>query len=331
MSLLQRIGIINLPGGTRIRGVDFDTAIGQFLERLRARGKSLNTLKAYGADLVDLQVFAITKGVTLAGLITDRLLEHWLDDMSNRRIALRTQARKLCAVRTFLKHARTEGWINRDYDPTSELGVRFRPRRVVAPELADLLAMIERITVVGENCVADLAAIRDRAMLRLALDAGLRIGEVSALDVPGAAGPQCTVDLKRRMVHVPAKGGGVDTVAIDAATCTLVERWLTVRAKMAHDGEVALFVSQRGRRFHRQGLHTMVRRRGEAAGLGGLHWHLLRHRRIGHIYETLGARVAQEHARHAQLATTENTYGAHAAKVSHQLIRQHAPLDGAAA
>lgn len=325
-----RAGIITLPGGTRLSAVTIDLAVEQFAARIRARGKAINTVKAYCADLADLQGFCATQGITLVGLISDRTLEHWLDDMTARGLERRTQARKLTAVRMFLKHARVEGWIQREYDPAKEVRVSYKPARVIAPELDQLLEMIEGIAVVGDTSRADLAAIRDKAMLRLALDSGLRIGEVAALDMPGE-GAQFTVDLKRRLVHVPRKGGGVDTIAIDTPTCAVLERWLGVRERMAAPDSSALFVSQRGRRFSRAQLHVIVGKRGEQAGLKGLHWHLLRHRRIGQIYEALGGKVAQDHARHAHLSTTENVYGAHASKVSHQLIRERAPLPEIAA
>lgn len=320
----RRPGLMIVAGGGVVQGAAIDDALTHYANRLRARGKALNTIKAYIADVVSLQVYLLTQGITLVGLVGRHNLEGWLDDCSAKGQSLRTQARRLTAVRGFLEHCRTEGWIR--HKPEDGVAVSFRARRVTAPEMAELVRLVESIRVTGSVAKANVAAIRDRAMLRLALDSGIRISEAATLDVPGSSDTRYTVDLKRHLVHVLGKGGGDDTVAIEPATSRFIEAWLEVRPTIAKASETALFVSQRGRRFSRGGLHELILRRAEHAGLGHVHWHLLRHRRIGEIYEKCGAKVAQQHARHAQQSTTENVYGAHASKVAHEVVRAMAPL-----
>lgn len=322
----KRPGIVIVAGGSRVQGVELDFAIEHFAERLRKRGKAANTIKAYVADVVSLQAYLVTRGITLVGLIAQRELEGWLDSLDAAGQCRRTQARRLTAVRKLLGHCRTEGWMRRDYEPERDVHVSFRARRVTSPEMADLIKMVEAIKVTGSDAHANVVALRDRAMLRLALDSGLRATELVQLDVPADAHTQYTVDLKRLLVQVQAKGGDDETVAIDPTTVRMVEQWLTVRSKMVRDDCPALFVTNRGGRFTRQALYDMVVRRAAAAGLGHVHPHLLRHRRIGDIYEACGPKVAQDHARHAHQSTTENVYGRHAAKVSHQVVRAMCPL-----
>ena len=314
-------GIIH-AGGTRVRAVEIDAAIEHFLARLK-RDCRPNTLRAYGADVADFQAFFAGRGKSLVGLITEADVERWLDDMSARGCCARTLARRLAVLRRLCRHCKVEGWLS--YDPTQDSKVRFRAKRVTAPEMAELLGMIDAIAPIGP------AALRDRALLRLTLDAGLRVGEVASLDVPaGQGGGAYTVDLERQLVHVPAKGAGDDTVCIDDTTVAMLRAWLAARGEVAKPDDTALFVSNRGRRFTRQGIHWLVRRRGEAAGLGELHMHLLRHRRIGDLLERCGTQVAQAHARHAHASTTQNTYGAHARQVLHNVIREQGGLPGRA-
>jgi site-specific recombinase XerD len=320
----KRPGLMIVGGGGVVQGITIDAALEHFTARLVARGKAVNTVKAYVADVMSLQLYLLTQGITLVGLIGKHNLEGWLDDCSDKGQSLRTQARRLTAVRRFLGHCRTEGWIR--HEPEAGVAVSYRARRVTAPEMADLARMVDAIRVTGTQAHQNIVAIRDRAMLRLALDSGIRISEAALLDVPGAHDTRYTVDLKRHLVHVLSKGGDDETVAIEPATSKYIEAWLKVRPSIAAAGETALFVSQRGERFSRGGLHELIVRRAAAAGLGHVHWHLLRHRRIGEIYEKCGAKVAQEHARHAQQSTTENVYGRHAAKVAHEVVRAMAPL-----
>jgi site-specific recombinase XerC len=197
--------------------------------------------------------------------------------------------------------------------------VRFRALRVIAPEADVIRSVIDRIAPIGWQ------ALRDRALLSLAFDAALRVQELLALDAPADSAPRHGVDLDRRLVHVPDKGGGDSTQAIGDTTVKRLREWLTARAQRlaqhpARDA-AALFLSQRGTRFTRQALWGLVKRRGAAAGVV-LHPHLLRHRRVGDVVETMGLQVGQHVARHRHASTTANVYGAHAAQVLHQRLRE---------
>jgi len=297
--------------------------IARYLDRLRRRGRASNTIKSYTTDLGQYVLHVRDRAdATLIALQSTRSVSAWLDRLSAEQVSPRSQARKLVVLRGFFKYCKTEGWIG--HDPTAGESVRFRSRRVTAPEMAALMAMVEGI---GRNNRMDR---RDRAMLRLALDGALRISEVAGLDIPGS-GSQCTIDIKRQLVHVAGKGGDTQTVAVNERTIRAVEEWLQIRSGMAGEGETALFVSTRGTRLSRQSLHVICKRRGEAAGLPALHWHLLRHRRLGDVYEQLGPKIAQAHARHASGSTTEQVYGAHSDSVTRALIRKHADVDVRAA
>ncbi len=293
--------------------------IASYIERLRRRGRAANTLAAYQSDLTQYALYVDARGDSaLIGLQSQRQVSGWLDALSAEGVIERSQSRKLTVLRGFFRFARAEGWLG--HDPTGDESVKFRAKRVIAPEMDALWLLVESIPRATRN------DLRDRAMLRLALDSAIRIGECAALDIPGV-GSQSTIDLPRKLVHVVGKGGDTETVAINDRTVRVVEEWLHIRPFAAVDGEVALFVSNRGRRMSRQGLHEMFKLRARGAGLSDLHWHLMRHRRIGQIYDTLGAKVAQAHARHANTATTENVYGHHGESTTRALIRNHADLD----
>lgn len=312
---MPRKGILT-TGGAQLRAVELDFAIEHFLSRKAKRGHAANTLRVYGQALADLQAYLAGHGITLVGLIAERHVEGWADDMAARKMAPRTIALRLTVLRQLIAHALTEGWIQ--HDPASATRVRFRGKRVIAPEADAIRAMIDRIAPLGwQN-------LRDRALLSLTFDAGLRASEVCALDAPGPKAAH-TVDLERRLVHVPAKGGGDETVCIGDTTAARLRDWLSARPATA-DG--ALFVSQRRARFTRQALYFLVKRRGAAAGIV-VHPHLLRHRRIGDVVERMGLDVARGHARHRHTSTTANVYGGHAVQVIHQRIREAGdPLAG---
>ncbi len=249
------------------------------------------------------------------------MVDRWLDRLGHRGLSPRTQARKLVVLRQLVAHAQREGWLQ--HDPTKDCGVRFETLPVIAPEMAPLLAMLDQVPT-------DTAShLRDRAMLRLALDGALRVGDVIGLDVATAPGttPRHRVDMERAELHTVGKGGKAACVPINRRTLTWLQDWLRVRERMAAEGEPAMFVSNRGRRITRQQAHNRIKHWGEQFGLPGLHFHLLRHRRVGDVVEKLGLEAGQKLARHAKKSTTANIYGAQADAVVRHVLREHADLD----
>lgn len=300
--------------------VDMQAAITHHLDRLRRRGAQPNTLRSYGTDLRQFGDYVHARGEgDIVALMTHRHVEGFLDTMSAQDVSRRSQARKLAVVRGLFRTAQREGWIG--HDPTRDIAVKFRAVHKAAPELRDLVEMVEGI---GHTHWMDL---RDKALLRIALDAGLRVSGIMALDVRGS-GPHF-VDPQRQIVHFPNKGGDSESSPINQRTASLVDAWLRARGDVAKPGETALFVSNRGTRMTRQSADEMIKRRGAAAGLQGLHMHLLRHRRIGDVIERCGLLAARDLAKHSSAETTGAIYGRHANTASMQLLRDRADLDQA--
>lgn len=300
--------------------VDLQAAIAHHLDRLRRRGAQPNTLRSYGTDLRQFGEYVTARGEgDIVALMTHRHVEGFIDTLSAQDVSRRSQARKLAVVRGLFRTAHREGWIG--HDPTRDIAIKFRAVHKAAPELTDLYQMVEGI---GSTSWQDL---RDRALLRIALDAGLRVSGIMALDLRGT-GPHF-VDPVRQLVHFPNKGGDSESSPINQRTASMVNDWLRVRGDVAKSGETALFVSSRGTRLTRQAADEMIKRRGAAAGLQGLHMHLLRHRRIGDVIERCGLLAARDLAKHASAETTGAVYGRHSNTASMQLLRDRADLDRA--
>ena len=113
---------------------------------------------------------------------------------------------------------------------------------------------------------------RDAAIVRLVVDTGMRLGELHGLTVD-------RVDYVARVARVTGKTGTHYT-AFSQETAIAIERWLRARRRTRYAGTDALWIGQRGA-MTRWGLTQLFERLGRAAGLTGLHIHLLRHRRAG--------------------------------------------------
>lgn len=311
--------IITLAGHAVVP-VTMTQAVDHYLQRKRLRGAALNTLVAYGGDLHDFTAFAALQGVDLFGLLGERLVDRWLDRLGHRGLSPRSQARKLVVLRQLVTHGIREGWLS--HDPTRDSEVRFQTLPRIAPEMQPLLDVLENLPC---TTAADL---RDRAMMRLIMDAALRVSDATGLDVadPGRP-PRCGVDMARLTVNTMGKGGKPAMLPINQRTAQWLREWLQVRHHMARDNEPALFVSRRGTRLCRQQAYNRIRAIGEAQGIAGLGPQLLRHRRIGDVVETMGLEAGQHLARHAKKSTTANVYGAQAAAVVRHALREMADLD----
>ena len=291
--------------------------IDHYLLHIGNRGASRNTVLAYGSDLQHFVRFVHRLGQgTLVAVLSSRHVSRFLDDQTAQGISLNSQARRLSTLRMFFRHARREGWIS--HDPTQDERVKVKRVRKIAPELPQFHALIDAIPRDGA------ANLRDRALLRLLLDTGVRISAICGADIPGA-NTHTSIDLRRGLLHFVNKGGDDETTPFNDATGRMLEAWLAKRHLLAQDGLLALFVGARGERLSRGSAHHVIKARGRAVGLD-LHSHLFRHRRIADVVETCGDKIGQQFAHHASLQSTSG-YGHHANNVAFDLLRSRADID----
>jgi len=117
--------------------------------------------------------------------------------------------------------------------------------------------------------------VRDRAIALLLFYAGLRLAELTKLnveDVPISA-------RKGKVIVRSGKGDAYREIALNAEVREALERWLAQRRDDYPGGEEpALFLSQRGKRLSTRAVDLIVRRLGEEAALDEpLSAHALRH------------------------------------------------------
>ncbi len=233
--------------------------VGEFVAWLEARGTPLDRV-----DTAVLSAYVAALGASRSG-------------RTPRRLAPATIARKLAAVRAFLRSALGAARV-----PDASLGPR-RPRRLPeAPRVAEVEAELRRD---GDGPLV----LRDRALLELVYSAGLRSAEAVGLDL-------ADVDFEQELVRVRGKGGKERAVPLGEEAAYVVALYLReARPSLARGAEDALFLSARGRRLDTSTLRRLVRRP-----------HRLRHAFATHLLEG-GAdmRTIQELLGHSSLSTTQ--------------------------
>ena len=270
------------------------TALARYLRELETRGSSPGTLRAYRRDLLELADWA-TGRRTAPGALEYRDLRAYAAELSGRRLARATVARKLAAVRSFHAHLLASGAAAQN--PGDLLPAPKREQRlprVLAPD--EVAALLDRIPASGP------LEVRDRALFELAYSCGLRAEEIVSLDLDAP-------DFEAETVRVTGKGRKTRVVPIGEPAQRALRRYLAGarNALEPRPDERALFVSRRGRRLSpsdiRRRLEKWVR---EAAVAGRVSPHTLRHSFATHLLEG-GAdlRSIQDLLGHASISTTQ--------------------------
>ena len=162
---------------------------------------------------------------------------------------------------------------------------------------------------------------RDAAMVELLYGSGLRVAELTGLDV--CASDEALrqgrgwIDLQAFEVQVQGKGSKRRTVPLGRAAVQALEHWLTLRPQVsgllntstpgASSQSLALFAGRHGTRLTAQSIWQRLKRRSLQAGLATpVHPHMLRHSFASHVLQSSGdLRAVQELLGHANITTTQ--------------------------
>ncbi|MBK6887190.1 MAG: tyrosine-type recombinase/integrase [Tetrasphaera sp.] len=299
---------------------------------LLERGRSTHTALAYLGDLEALRDFLLARGVgdhalekappgawdpdesravtpdpsvvaegetcvLLAANLTD--LRAWLGDMARKSRARSTLGRRAASARTFYGWATRTGLIERD--PSLRLATA-RPARTLPVILsaADAATTLAAAAVAADD--AEPVALRDRAMLELLYASGIRVGELTRLDIDD-------IDLHDGLARVFGKGARERTVPFGRPAARAIDDWLTLgRPRLVRpDSGPAVFLGARGRRVGQRQVRDAVRAATERVpGQPAIGPRGLRHTAATHILDG-GAdlRMVQELLGHRSLATTQ--------------------------
>lgn len=142
----------------------------------------------------------------------------------------------------------------------------------LVPEQPVPVLEVEQLRALVESCKGnDLVSRRDNAIIRLLIDTGGRLSEIADLTVDD-------VDFDAGVCHVMGKGRRSRALPFGQATALALGRYLRSRAKDRQANLPVLWLADKGRGALRSnGIAQMIRRRGNALGIEGLHPHQFRH------------------------------------------------------
>jgi integrase/recombinase XerC len=268
------------------------TPINRYLQHLAAeRRLSPHTVAAYQRDLANL--IRLVRDKPLAELnVTD--IRGAIVKLRGQNLSAPSVARQLSSWRGFYTFAcRRLGYPS---NPCSGL----RPPKA-AKALPQVLSP-DACTQLLDAQPADDAVLqaRDRAMFELFYSSGLRLSELTGLDLND-------VNLQSGEAQVTGKGRKTRIVPVGQQALAALAAWLPHRAALARDSTAALFIGQRGTRLTPRSVQLRLNRWALQAQLGQhVHPHMLRHAFATHVLQSSSdLRAVQEMLGHASISTTQ--------------------------
>ncbi len=203
----------------------------------------------------------------------------------------RSLARLLSAVRGFYHYLNREGVC--EHDPANGLSPPKGERRL--PKTLDTDRALQLLDGAIED---DFLARRDQAILELFYSSGLRLSELTGLNME-------QLDLSEGLVQVLGKGSKTRVLPVGKKAREALQAWIDLRA-LANPQDDAVFISQQGRRLGPRAIQKRVKTVGERELGQNLHPHMLRHSFASHLLESSqDLRAVQELLGHADIKTTQ--------------------------
>lgn len=236
---------------------------------LRASNLASRTIQTYGEAIAGFSRFLTASGMpTDVASIRREHVEAWVEKLLGESRPA-TATNRYRSLQQFFRWAVEEGEI------TASPMARMRPPKV-PDEPPKVLSEDELRRLLATCDGTGYEDRRDAAILRTFIGTGARLAEVTGLRWTPDNPETNDVDLDAQTLHVLGKGRRPRVVHMGTRGAKAVDRYLRLRSRHAHAGSPALWLGERGP-MTVSGIAQMVRRRGDQAGLPGLHPHLLRH------------------------------------------------------
>ncbi len=141
---------------------------------------------------------------------------------------------------------------------------------------------------------------RDKAMFELFYSSGLRLAELTSLNLGD-------IHVSDATLRVTGKGNKTRIVPVGRHALSALNQWLTGRALWAPEEEAALFITRQGARLGARAVQLRLKHWAREAGLTvNVHPHMLRHSFASHVLQSSGdLRAVQEMLGHASISTTQ--------------------------
>jgi integrase/recombinase XerC len=228
------------------------------------RRVSPHTHSAYRSELGSLVAFCDRSGVEEWSALDVRQVRTFAARSHARGLVPSSIQRRLSAVRTFQKFLIREGVLN--YDSARDVSAPRAPR-----PLPQTLNVEEMTQLIEGPEATDRYFVRDRAIMELFYSSGLRLAELTGLDLSN-------LDLHDRTVRVLGKGNRERIVPVGRMAVVALTEYLRERRRQTKTGDTALFLGRNGRRLVGRAVQLRVALWARRAGIKRhVNPHMFRH------------------------------------------------------
>ena len=268
-------------------------AVADFLAYLKhERRVSPHTLKNYQRDLGKLQHFCQQQLLENWDELRDHHIRSFAARLRRDSLGGRSMQRTLSAVRSFYNYLLREGMAK--VNPAATVSAPKQKRQL--PDVLD----VDQVSKLLDIKTDDPLDLRDWAIMELMYSSGLRLSELSGLDL-------LDIDQADQTVRVTGKGKKTRIMPIGRFALEALRQWLKTRTTIAKEDEQAVFVSKRGTRLSQRSIQARMSQWAIKQGLDKhVHPHMLRHSFASHMLESSGdLRAVQELLGHSDISTTQ--------------------------
>lgn len=286
--------------------------IDSYLDMLVGQRKlSDHTVENYRRDLE--QLLTLANGTPLAQL-RETDIRRFSAMLHSQGLSPRSISRKLSAWRGFYHWLLEQSIIA--VNPTE--GIHAPKKNKPLPKALTVDDAVRLVASASKAEQTEHPAMRlcDQAMFELLYSSGLRVSELTGLDIHAAHHPNHQsigwLNLDEKEITVTGKGNKTRIVPIGEAAIAALRKWLAIRHTLLKpdsqlDNQYALFLNTRGRRMSSRMVQLRLKAHAEQLGLPmKVHPHMLRHSFASHILQSSGdLRAVQEMLGHASIASTQ--------------------------
>lgn len=266
----------------------------RFIEQLQIEKRSSpHTVISYRHDLLKLTAYCDEHDIQDWPDIQPALIRGYIAARHRQGMGSKSLQRELSSIRGFFKFLLKLQVAS--INPAQAIRAPKQDRKL--PKLLD----VDQVSGLLDANTVSVLEIRDQAMFELFYSCGLRLSELTDLNIND-------LDLSDRTLIVRSgKGNKMRVLPIGSKAVKSVTSWLMQRPQFNAGDETALFVSNRGKRISTRNVHQRLQNWCQSKGVAEhVHPHMLRHSFASHLLESSqDLRAVQELLGHANISTTQ--------------------------
>jgi integrase/recombinase XerC len=273
---------------------DAELMLADFFRQLTVEVRaSEHTIKSYQRDMKQLSRYCADKAITQWVDLKHTDIRSHIAGRHRKGLSSKSLQRELSAIRSFYNYLLKQGLA--EVNPAQHIQAPKQARKL--PKTLD----VDQLSGLLEAGASSRLEIRDLAMFELFYSSGLRLSELSALDLTDLDLPDSTLVVRS------GKGGKSRVLPVGSKAVTALENWLRQRPIPPPGFEPALFVSARGTRLGQRNIELRLKQWCIKKGISEhIHPHMLRHSFASHLLESSqDLRAVQELLGHSNIGTTQ--------------------------